>query len=55
MVDAVGTTEYSYQPGGLLLSEDNPFPSAKLTNGYVNRLRTALGLQQPTGMWHNDF
>ncbi len=32
-----------------------PFASDTVTNSYVNRLRTSLVLQQPTGLWTNGF
>jgi len=37
------------------LTEDGPFASDTVTNTYLNRLRTALSLQQPTGAWTNGF
>jgi RHS repeat-associated protein len=55
MVDAVGTTVYSYDAAGQLLTEDGPFASGTLTNTYANRMRVALALQQPTGYWTNGF
>src|SRR5262245_18712006 len=55
MVDGIGTTAYSYTAGGLLFTEDGPFSSDTLTNTYSNRLRTALALQQPTGVLTNGF
>jgi hypothetical protein len=55
MVDAVGTTKYTYTAGNQLLSEDGPFGSDVITNAYSNRLRTSLSLQQPTGVWTNLF
>ena len=55
MVDAAGTTVYTYTLGNQLLTEDGPFASDTVTNTYVNRLRTALALQQPTGSWTNGF
>ncbi len=55
MVDAVGTTVYSYTAGNQLLTEDGPFANDTVTNTYVNRLRTALSLQQPTSAWTNGF
>jgi RHS repeat-associated protein len=55
MVDGVGTTVYTYTSTGQVLSEDGPFASDTVTNGYSNRLRTGLGLQQPTGEWTNGF
>ena len=41
--------------GGLLNTEDGPWSSDTVTNSYVNRLRTSLVLQQPTGLWTNGF
>jgi len=55
MVDASGTTAYTYTLGNQLLTEDGPFPSDTITNIYVNRLRTELDLQQPLGLWTNKF
>jgi RHS repeat-associated protein len=55
MVDAVGTTIYSYTAGNQLLTEDGPFASDVVTNAYHNRLRTQLSLQQSTGFWTNGF
>jgi RHS repeat-associated protein len=55
MVDAVGTTKYTYAGGGELFTEDGPFASDTVTNGYLNRLRVSLSLQEPTGVWTNKF
>ncbi len=55
MVDGVGTTLYTYTGGGQLFTEDSPFASDTVTNTYLNRLRTSLVLQQPTGLWTNGF
>jgi len=55
MVDAAGTTAYGYAAGGQLWTEDGPFASDTVTNLYSNRLRTGLGLAQPTGAWTNGF
>ncbi|HEY9171723.1 MAG TPA: hypothetical protein VI136_05505, partial [Verrucomicrobiae bacterium] len=55
MVDAVGTTAYGYTPGGRLASEDGPWSSDTVTNGYSSRVRTNLSLQQPAGFWTNAF
>jgi RHS repeat-associated protein len=55
MVDASGTTKYTYTPSGQLLTEDSPIPSDTLTNIYSNRLRVGLSLQQPSGVWTNGF
>jgi RHS repeat-associated protein len=55
MIDAAGTTKYTYTAANQLLTEDGPFTSDTVTNTYQNRLRVALGLQQPTGAWTNGF
>ena len=55
MVDASGTTKYTYTTGDQILTESQPFTSSTLTNTYVNRLRTSMSLQQPTGVWTNKF
>jgi YD repeat-containing protein len=47
MVDASGTTKFAWTAGNQLWTEDGPFTSDTVTNTYVNRLRTALALQQP--------
>ena len=49
MVDGLGTTRYTYDAAGQLLTEDGLFTSDTVTNTYSNRKRVALGLQQPTG------
>jgi hypothetical protein len=49
MVDAAGTTKYTYKPGGLLETEDGPWASDTVTNLYNSaRLRSGLVLVQPT-------
>ena len=55
MVDAVGTSGFTYWAGGQLASEDGPWSSDAVTNGYTKRLRHGMGLQQPTGWWTNSF
>jgi RHS repeat-associated protein len=55
MVDAAGTSKYTYTAGNQLLTEDGPYASDTVTNAYVNRLRTSLNLQQPTAVWTNKF
>jgi RHS repeat-associated protein len=51
MVDAVGTTKYTYTAGNQLLTEDGPFASDILTNTYTHRLRTRLDLQRGDPEW----
>jgi hypothetical protein len=48
MVDGIGTTKYTYNAAGQLLTEDGPFASDTVANTYANRLRVGLSLQQPT-------
>jgi hypothetical protein len=51
----VGTTKYTYDAASQLLTEDGPFGNDTVSSTYVNRLRTALSLQQPSGAWTNGF
>jgi RHS repeat-associated protein len=55
MVDAAGTTKYTYTAGNQLWTEVQGSLSSTVTNTYVNRLRTALTLQQRFGLWTNSF
>ena len=55
MVDAVGTTKFTYNAAGQLLTEDAPWASDTVTSTYANRLRTGLSLLHPTGSWTNGF
>ncbi len=55
MIDAAGTTKYTYYAGGLLNTEDGPWSSDTVTYTYNNRLRASLSLQQPTGTWNNGY
>src|SRR5437879_245539 len=55
MVDASGTTKFTWTAGNQLYTEDGPFSSATLTNVYFNRMRTNMALQQPTSFWTNKF
>ena len=56
MIDAAGTTRYAYWPGGFLRSEDGPWVDDTVTYGYTDaRLRSAVILQQPAGMWTTAF
>jgi hypothetical protein len=50
MVDAAGTTAYSYTAGGSLQSEDGPWANDTVSYTYhatVHGLRTGLSIQQP--------
>ena len=61
MVDAAGTTKYTYTAGNQLLTEDGPFASDTVTNTYSNRRRIALAVAEPTllgttvAVWTNGF
>jgi RHS repeat-associated protein len=55
MVDGIGTTAYTYTPSGQLVTEDGPWANDTITNVYWNRLRAEMDLQQPTGLWTNQF
>ncbi len=56
MVDAVGTTAYTYTSFGALASEDGPWASDTVTYSYTNQLRSGLSLLQPNASaWAESF
>lgn len=56
MVDAVGTTHYSYDQVGQLLSEGGLWPNDIVSYSYQNRLRTGLTLSQPNASaWTQSY
>ena len=58
MVDAAGTSRFTYTSNGDLSSEVQPWTSATVTYGYdpsVPHLRKSLSLSQPTGNWTNGL
>jgi len=55
MVDAAGTTKFTYTAGGQLLGEDGPLADDTVTSVYSNGLRTGWTLQQPNDVWWNSF
>lgn len=56
MVDGIGTTAYSYDQVGQLLSESGLWPSDTVSNIYQNRLRMELSLNHPAGSgWTEDY
>ena len=57
MVDAVGTTGYSYTAFGALQSEDGPWADDAVTYSYpANRLRSGLSLAQASGpAWSQSY
>jgi RHS repeat-associated protein len=48
MVDATGTTRYSYSGFGAIASEDGPWENDTVSYTYANELRNGLTLQQPS-------
>jgi YD repeat-containing protein len=47
MSDGIGTTTFTYTPGGQLASESGPWAGDTVAYTYSDRLRTKLDLQQP--------
>lgn len=58
MIDGVGTTAFTYWPGGRLQSETGPWASNTVTWGYTNSvpgLLSSLNIQQPAGSWTQSY
>jgi RHS repeat-associated protein len=55
MIDAIGTTTFTYTDSGQLVTENGPFASSTLASIYWSRMRTNLSLAQPSGVWNNAF
>jgi len=55
MTDAVGVTTFQYTPIGQLASETGPWSDDTVSNTYVEQLRTALNLAQPSGSWSQSY
>jgi RHS repeat-associated protein len=56
MTDAVGTSGFSYNAFGALNSEDGPWSNDTLNYTYtLTRLRSGLVLQQPSGVWGQNY
>ncbi len=56
MLDGIGTTTFTYTPGGQLASETGPWASDKVAYTYTNRLRIGLDLQQPNASdWMQSY
>src|ERR1700733_13344179 len=56
MADAVGTTVYSYDQVGQILSEGGLWPDDTVSFSYNNRLRTGFDLLQPAAStWSEDY
>lgn len=56
-MDTAGTTKYTCTLGNQLLTADGPWSNDTVTNTYTysKRLRAKLALQQPNGLWTNQF
>lgn len=56
MVDGIGSTYYSYDAAGQLLSEDGPWADDTVNYAYTNRLRASLTLLQPNASsWTQSY
>jgi RHS repeat-associated protein len=55
MMDAVGTTAFSYTPVGQLASENGPWPNDTVSYLYSQMLRTNLTLTQASGSWAQGY
>jgi RHS repeat-associated protein len=56
MMDAVGTTTYTYDQAGQVLSEDGPWDNDTVSYTYQNRLRTGLSLPAPNASpWAQSY
>jgi len=55
MVDAFGTTAFSYTPAGQLQSENGPWANDTVTYTLWQGLRTAMSLSQPSGSWSQTY
>ena len=55
MLDAVGTTAWTYTPVGQLASETGPWTGATVTNTYTQGLRTTLSILQSGGAWSQSY
>ena len=56
MVDAVGTTTYSYDGVGQVLSENGPWPNDAVNYIYANHLRTEMSIEAPNAdAWNQTY
>ena len=56
MVDGIGTSTYSYDGAGQLLSEPGPWSGVSVNNTYSSRLRQSLSAQAPgAAAWTNGY
>jgi RHS repeat-associated protein len=56
MLDGIGTSAYTYNSAGQLLSEDGPYASDTVSYTYVNRLRSSLSVLAPNASpWEQTY
>jgi RHS repeat-associated protein len=56
MVDGIGTTAFTWTPGGQLASEESPWSSDAVSYAYTHRLRSGLSLQQASASpWEQSY
>jgi RHS repeat-associated protein len=56
MIDGIGTTAFTWTPGGQLASEDGPWSSDAVSYSYSHRLRSGLSLQQVSASpWQQSY
>ncbi len=56
MLDAVGTTKFTYTDAGQLLSEDGPWANDTVSYGYTHRQRTLMSVLQPNASpWTQSY
>jgi YD repeat-containing protein len=56
MIDAAGTTQFTWKAWGGLATEVGPWANDTVTYGYnTARERNSLTLQQPSGSWSQTY
>ena len=55
VVDGLGTTKFTYNAAGELVTEDGPWDNDTVTYTHENRQRTGLSLEQASGVWTNGY
>jgi RHS repeat-associated protein len=56
MVDGIGSTAFTWTPGGQLASEDGPWSSDAVSYSYSHRMRSSLSLQQDSAsLWEQSY
>lgn len=56
LVDAVGTSRFTYNAQGALLAEDGPWANDTVSRAYTpNGQRSVLSVEQPSGSWAQGY